>query len=364
MNMVGQRKRYCRYKLPFVPGEKTLLCLVPKGYDTVSLEKKMDSIREFYEIDGYQLLYLPDLIDGIDTSLQDFFFPGNRGRLPDAESLQAGFLKALHLGLNAPVCIRFKRFHYFISKLWIPADPEPVQPQEISIAKQAEDVPDVNEALTEKKTDDCGPTIRFRMTEQKDDVPDMPWLNLDLNEYKSREKTGMPEPVKPVEEEDTYVTINLSELRRLGIDEKILEQILGARKKLSRLHITRNGNVILEDYDMEIKMDVLEKCLFFLFLRHPEGIRLKEISDYKKELLDYYMSLSGRDDKSAMEETIARLVEFGNNSVNVLLSRIKTHFSSAIKDSIAENYYVRGKKGDTKSITLDRSLVIWDAVRQ
>jgi hypothetical protein len=48
-----------------------------------------------------------------------------------------------------------------------------------------------------------------------------------------------------------------------------------------------------------------------------------------------------------------------SNSINEKCSRIKEAFVSKIDESIARNYYITGSKSEPKSITLDRSLVIF-----
>ena len=48
--------------------------------------------------------------------------------------------------------------------------------------------------------------------------------------------------------------------------------------------ITTDLRVILTDYgNMEIKMEPINKAVFLLFLRHPEGIVFKYLPDYRNE---------------------------------------------------------------------------------
>ena len=85
----------------------------------------------------------------------------------------------------------------------------------------------------------------------------------------------------------------IAKLRELGISVAVLEQLIHQEEKLSRLVITKDYDIYLPDYhNMEIKMAPLSKAVFFLFLRHPEGIIFKHLPDYHDELLGIYSQLS------------------------------------------------------------------------
>ena len=84
----------------------------------------------------------------------------------------------------------------------------------------------------------------------------------------------------------------IAKLRELGISVAVLEQLIHQEEKLSRLVITKDYDIYLPDYhNMEIKMAPLSKAVFFLFLRHPEGIIFKHLPDYHDELLGIYSQL-------------------------------------------------------------------------
>lgn len=158
--------------------------------------------------------------------------------------------------------------------------------------------------------------------------------------------------------------INEDILRGIGLSEKAMKFILSLKVKPSRLKITRHSRIILEDYDKtEIKLDDKTKALYFLFLRHPEGIAIKGLQEHVNELMDLYQSISGRDDPDAMKRTIMDLVSPFGNSVNISLSRIKRAFGELYCKQIAQNYYVTGERGEERKITLDRELVTWETIR-
>lgn len=157
----------------------------------------------------------------------------------------------------------------------------------------------------------------------------------------------------------------LSEIRRLqekyGVSIEELEILLGYTVKLSPLRIGRSGKIILADYDgAEVKMPNISKALYFLYLRHPEGLRYKDIADHKDELLHLYSGITGRDDPAEIEKSIDLLADPFGNALNVNASRIKTAFRNVVSDRIARFYYLSGGAGELKKVPLDRDLVIWE----
>ena len=166
------------------------------------------------------------------------------------------------------------------------------------------------------------------------------------------------EPLDPRTEEILAEIRRLQDKYDVSIDE--LEILLGYTVRLSPLHITKGGRIFLANFDnREVKMPNISKALYFLYLRHPEGLRYKEIIDHKDELLHIYGSISGRDNPEEMEKSIDLLADPYGNALNVNSSRIKTAFRNAVSDRVARFYYINGSAGGIKKVPLDRDLVRW-----
>lgn len=143
---------------------------------------------------------------------------------------------------------------------------------------------------------------------------------------------------------------------RLGFhDDKLKHQV-----KFSRLSITRDGTVNLIDYNKEVKMEPLTKAVYLLYLKHPEGIAFKELPDYRKELAELYTKIKplGLNDRviKSIEDVTNPLL----NSINEKCSRIKSAILAEVDVTLADQYYISGKSGEQKKITLPRKLVIWE----
>ena len=128
--------------------------------------------------------------------------------------------------------------------------------------------------------------------------------------------------------------------------------------KESRLIMDDYYRIFLPDFNnMEIDMHPLPKALFILFLRHPEGILLKDIHDYKKELLKIYNSITNKGDLDDIEESIDRICDPSDGSIHEKISRIKEAFIKNMSIDTAKNYIVTGERGKIKKILLSRPLL-------
>lgn len=151
----------------------------------------------------------------------------------------------------------------------------------------------------------------------------------------------------------------IDRLTARGVNKALIMQLLSLNEPLpSKLVITDDFRLLLPDYgNREIKMPKLSKALYFLYLRHKEGLLFKELRSHKHELYDLYRTVSPREDMEAMEQSVEGLVDSTKNNINVNCSRIKNAFVSEIDDSIAKQYYIAGRAGEVKRIALDRALV-------
>lgn len=150
-----------------------------------------------------------------------------------------------------------------------------------------------------------------------------------------------------------------------GCPPEIFLKMINQSVRLSRLKITKQFKIFLTDYDnMEIKMGPLPKTLFIFFLRHPEGVMYSHLQDHIDEIRMIYGHLSTNDDPEKMEESVIRLVDPFDNSINEKCASVKKAFVLKIADDIAANYYIAGEQGKHKRISLDRSLVDWECELQ
>ena len=155
--------------------------------------------------------------------------------------------------------------------------------------------------------------------------------------------------------------VRMQKLRAKGMNEWTFRGLFKTKAQLSRLVVTKDFRILLPDYnDIEVKMEPLVKAVYLLFLRHPEGIVFKGLTDYREELLDIYKALKPM---GLSKRTIQSIEDVTNpllNSINEKCARIRSAFIKEFDEGLAKNYFVTGERGEVKKITLPRDLVIWE----
>lgn len=142
----------------------------------------------------------------------------------------------------------------------------------------------------------------------------------------------------------------VEELKGLGRNDLLLQaiglstleelRIEAAKANLSRLLITKDYRFILVDYNnIEINLFPIHKAVYLLFLAHPEGIEFKHLIEYRDELLYYYQQIAKNVDRQKTIESIDRLIDPFDNSINEKCSYIKNCFLK-LMDEYSAYYYI------------------------
>ena len=155
--------------------------------------------------------------------------------------------------------------------------------------------------------------------------------------------------------------VRVQKLRNKGLNEWTFRGLFKTKAQLSRLIITKDYRILLPDYnDIEVKMEPLVKAVYLLFLKHPEGILFKGLTDYREELLDIYKKLKPMGLNKRTIQSIEDLTNPLLNAINEKCARIRSAFVKEFDESLAKNYFVTGERGEAKKIALPRDLVIWE----
>lgn len=181
-----------------------------------------------------------------------------------------------------------------------------------------------------------------------------------LADSASEMKYGHAEDDEELERMAAEVEDKIQQLVKGGYPIETIETWLQKAVKLSRVKVTADYRIFLTDYDKEIPMRQLPKTLFIFFLKHPEGCRLKDLGDYRNELLAIYRKLTISDDQAQVEASIDALVNPVGNSFSEKCAAVKMAFLKEIPERIAKNYFIQGPQGGLKGISLDRLLVEWE----
>lgn len=149
-------------------------------------------------------------------------------------------------------------------------------------------------------------------------------------------------------------------LKAYGVEETEIVAAMNEEDLFPQLIVTEDYKVVLNDeVNSEVKMEPLVKAVYLLFLSHPEGIILKCLPDYRKELTTLYLLLRPNGVTDRVLQSIEDVTNPTLNSINEKCTRIRKVFSGLLPKSIARYYSVSGKRGEVKKIELVRANVVW-----
>ena len=157
-----------------------------------------------------------------------------------------------------------------------------------------------------------------------------------------------------------YVALTHSDPRPLlGDALTTTASLIFAPQVLSPVVIDGDLRLRLTDYgNAEIRLHPLSKALYILFLRHPEGIELRNIDAWRDELQQIYDIVMPGRDVDAGESIINNVVSPMSPTLLQNLSRIKRFFKTVIMDDeVARQYYIDRRRGEAYRIALPRHLV-------
>lgn len=152
----------------------------------------------------------------------------------------------------------------------------------------------------------------------------------------------------------------VQQLKEYGMSEKEIVAHLHADQSLTPLIISKNYRIFLGDERREVQLEPLVKSVYLLFLQHPEGIAFKYLPDYRQELADIYNKVRPWGLTNRALHSIEDVTNPMLNSINEKCAKIKKVFVAMLDSSIAEQYYIKGKRGEAKKIALPRDLVVWE----
>ena len=145
----------------------------------------------------------------------------------------------------------------------------------------------------------------------------------------------------------SFVRRASQEMKRRGVRPPPLSQ---------KVRVSRDLRIFIGP--SELKLRPMAKSVLLLFLRHPEGIPLKQMASFEGELRSFYRRVSRSCDPSAIDGRVARMLDCFNNEVNVNIARVNAAVRALVEQP--NLYRIGGSHGGAKGIELDRTLVIWE----
>ncbi len=381
--MLFNKDKRIKETIPGLNG-KYVLYVGSTGKDLFPMDSSSwESLRDSFRRIGYKFIFIPELIEELSGQMSEYLFPGFV--MPDADSV-FNHLQDI-IGIQGKTGFLYKRHSYtYFRDL---SKPGTDIGESISDLLELLSKPRFPKFFVEQTLDICDkyereedePTLQKNKRKPSSEIPLPPQQDSDVlfrvdeqdgqtrfrkssgdTRFRAIERDPLPWSESDLDAETVSLLLGIRKFlkdRNLSLEE--LEVLLGYTVKLSHLRIDLNGRVFLVDYDnREVKMDHLTKMTYLFFLRHPEGIRMKEVSNYQEELLHLYLRITGRDDLDKIKASIVRHTDPYGPNLNTSSSRIRTAFRDLVGEKVAKYYCLEGKKGEPYSIPIDRDYVIWE----
>lgn len=315
------------------------------------LSRKYEQLCETMQASGHELIYLPkllekpDLLRGIGYFLPEFKIESKDELI---QNLYSSVLEAYRFPMEDSFFVRFSRDGEKI-EYWYPVEEKMLYLD--SLLELPRYKVENYQILGDTNSEVHEEGVMYSISNSKCDFsPNFDFENL------PEEETLDPE-VLSLSLEISKKLRRLEQINGLSFLVGYLKKHMGIQTKTSPLLVDRDYKIWLTDYNKEIKMAPLNKIIYLLYLKHPEGIAFQELIDYKSELLDMYKNISNRVDVDELTENINRLVDQTGNSINEKVSMIRNFFKKEIDESLIEPYLITGERGEKRSIPLDPSLI-------
>lgn len=202
-----------------------------------------------------------------------------------------------------------------------------------------------------------------QLREEEEDFDYMPFCPLPVVDYTEQLDESAKEVISSIE-------AKLSELKDSGqllFLIPILKNLLEKQSQsinlnsISRLEVNYHNRILLPYFKKEVELSYLTKAVYFLFLKHPEGINLKHLGNYQKELLSIYTSVSNQLDYDKMVKSVEDVVNLETKAIYTHLSRIKSAYYKIMDESFARYYIVSGNGEEDRKVLFDTTSIVWDS---
>ena len=112
-----------------------------------------------------------------------------------------------------------------------------------------------------------------------------------------------------------------------------------------------------KEYDIriggiELPLQPLLKTIFIFFLRHPEGICLKDRANYADEISSIYAVISPETSETVREQRMVRLLSPLDNSFSEKLTNLNKRLEEILGKEQSPIYKVQGANGHPRRIPL------------
>ena len=303
----------------------------------------LDIVKEIFGRRGLEFLYLPEMVDGMTDE-----------RLTDAVRYCAPWYKPTDLeGLRGALKVSIERLY-----------------ETVNLKDGASAVVNRRGRAFKVEVKDSNPDLLYVLFDQMAEAYARGDRQTGGNiRFRIAENAPTYQTLSPIDDE--YANINtLWEQLKQNHPPKELETILKAilqkdDEVISTVVIDNPRTLKLPKYDMKIRMAPATMAFYLLYLKHPEGIRFKELIGHRDELYRLYAFTTKSSNKAAIAHTVDVMVSQLDGNQDIQRSRIKSairkSFEARFSEDLAKQYYLDGERNEPMKIAVagEPGKVIW-----
>jgi len=185
-------------------------------------------------------------------------------------------------------------------------------------------------------------TLRKQSVFSFDDYDDMIGNTNSFNPYENLDEDALVK-IEEIQKQLYELKQNGQLLFALPILKEILENETNTIdfNSENNLFIDEDFRILLPNFNnIEIQLSHLTKAVYVLFYNNPQGINIKHLNSYKKEIISLYAGISNQLDYDKMLQSIDDLVKPESKAIYTHISRIKSAFYKQMDYKFADKFIV------------------------
>ena len=351
-------------KLPYDISEKDIIYVESEYNESVNrfIQMYYDEICENFSKKGYNFIYFPRLSEEIVSQILDRIFPDYDMLSSDIISFNSNFM----LGFLVD---EFKQYYYGPSFLYFKFPPYNMynpDDNEEEGAYFCADIVNIEDFDDFFRTNDLTPILneiddQIQNWEEYDrmahnDEPDYDMIDLmideddifednkDMEQSEAEIRKLADKSKEKVKTQISEINKKIKELNQCDRDNTIFRYFLRRELKpinrISDIRVTAKCEILLPDYEMELKLPSIYKAFYLLYLNHPEGINYQIVSECRDELVQWYRWSNPRNTDVSKIDKILAPREDNRNPIIEIFSRIKGELTKSLGAGLAKKYCI------------------------
>jgi len=154
----------------------------------------------------------------------------------------------------------------------------------------------------------------------------------------------------------SQIRILVDSLRRMGVSEQEIEEIISPSKE-GRITLTAKGLSFPDNGGAFTRLTPMERSLYILLLKTPQGISAEDFWRYSEELSEIYFRQTASDDPDVVRDAVDAICDEDRGTLYTNISRIRRKIISTLGKAYSLPYLITRGSDGAYGIPIPRELV-------